>query len=259
MRKRSYEAELERAPAFPIYQIAGEAAGCSETSKAPTDAEGRLLLGGNVSHDNTYGGNEVSVARRVAAAATENDVFWMPLYRSDNTQSVFSPLPRLDGYAERMELLLEVAPKVTAVLVGNAGAECSFWPHPDQYGQRVGFVQDHCEMIAAAGGRPAFAPTPMELLKDMEQGCPLQEAWLARDALVICLCGFKLVPGTFIDTGIEGHQYFLDVYEENAAAMSEYVKAIETWTGVQFVEGLRHRNDVLLSEFGFKAGVVGKE
>ena len=257
----SLQKELGRSPAFPIYQIAGIAAGCSHKLTKPRSMKGRLLLGGNVC-DRSLDNGDIKIMKLidVAEAATEHDVLWLPLYASSNTNSVFEPLPYLEDFEERLELLADVAPRVKAILIGNTGAELCFWATPGKNSEMIQFVEQHSALVKAAGGRPAFGPTPMELTKDCFGDSKLQAAIIAVAALTICLCGYKLVPEAYIDRSIAEHESFLDQYKaQDQDRIREYVRRSEMWSGVHFMEGLRQDNDKLLAEFGFRAGVLGAD
>lgn len=178
-----------------------------------------------------------------------NDVVWVPLYRG-----TISPPPthrdeRRKEYAANLRAIEEIAPRVAAVLVGNANAEIHYEVGmQEEFGRVIRFVEDHGARIRPHG-RPAFAPIFEILVHDCyHAGGKLRDILNDMDALVLSYAGCQWLferPHPKIPE------------ERPFPTLAAYIGTLTAWSGVGLQRGLDHGTGEVLKTAGYQAGFMG--
>lgn len=197
-------------------------------------------------------------------ALTDRDVVWAPLYQS-NTNNRLESWPSSETsphYAMAMDLLRAVAPRVQAVLIGQMGCELCWFHRNNTFNPLVvNFVRDTAAIVHDAGGRPAYGTVDWDLLVDCYCGqSRMAEAMLRVNALQICYCGYTLAADGWYDRGhglYADQAPFIARHDKGREKLSAYLHAVDIWSGVNFIDGLKGGNDKALQNLGFRAGMIG--
>lgn len=128
----------------------------------------------------------VPLSKTVLQNAGPEDIIYVPLYDGQDPTRALTVQERLPDhlYARNLEILQEIAPRVKAILLGNCGPEMCFM---DYDGERIvqeirgrdtdhvwrivdghrAFIEATAPMVLDAGGTPAYAPMPYEVMVDV--------------------------------------------------------------------------------------------
>lgn len=209
----------------------------------------------------------------VIEASGPNDIVNVALYAGHCERAGEGTSQPGRFYDHNFDILREIAPRVKAVLIGNAGPELAFkhfwWRDPSRgmvYASEKAaeFVREVGRLVIAAGGRPAFGTMDWDLGIDCYQAHGLlREAIIEVGAIQVCFCGWKLLTGE-MHGAYYGQVQPPEVggFDENGEwvdtpILHQYLEGTETVGGVGHWQGLRAGNDVLLKRAGFVAGSLG--
>jgi hypothetical protein len=182
-------------------------------------------------------------------ALGQNDVVWIPLYLGTINDPAVRKDEKRQENAANWKAISAIAPKVRAVLVGNANAEIHYELEPKEEFERcLTFVEQHGDRIRPFG-RPAFAPIMENLVYDaFHGGGKLRELLLSMDALVLSYAG---------------SEWFFEKERPRIPeprpfpTMRAYLSELEAWTGVGLQRGLDNGSGRVLKDAGYSAGFMG--
>ncbi len=258
-----YDAAIGRKPAFPLYLLC---TADGERFMSTCDYEpGRIVL----TSDPTIrdGMTDGVLSGNLAKALCSQDVVWV-------NQATDYP-------ENRIALTREMAPHVSAILLGTGGPELGIGDpvqaatdeaRTAQILTTTEFVKRTGGEIRDMGGRPAYGITHFTTLlhcywapRHMPGGIdPLVQAAQDLDALFIDFLGFAfwLSPGVLqpLDHWDPTSEFirkdYLDAHP--FAQLKAWHEQFECWGGVDYIDGLAKGYDVPMAAGGFKAGVIGE-
>ena len=205
-------------------------------------AEGRVI---GVEYSYDYQPSEPEFQSELAP----NDVVLIPLYKGtiDQTPSK-NDTPRKE-YNDNLKAIETIAPRVQAILVGNANAEiCYDCNLRTNHRRCLQFVENHGSIISPHG-RPAFAPVFDILVFDCYEGKGrLRDLLNKMDALVLSFAGswwlFENPKPCIPEPSPMG-------------MLAEYIASMTAWSGVGLRKGLEAGSGQVLHSMGFRAGFMG--
>ena len=265
---------VDRPAAFPIYLFAPYDLSSAKT--LPKEYEpGRNVLTGYADPVTR------AVDRSIEDLLGPNDIVYVPLYQGENPETVRAcngTQDKLDCYDHNMEFLVSIAPKVKAILVGNAGPELSFkhlcfetdgCSRERMMEKMCEFVDETSEFIINAGGKPAYGPVDWDIAVDAYYCDGLYRNHCnGRGITQIVYCGFQLFGlglDRLPDYPIVPHpsdRMFWPIcpVQENAPwpILTEYIRGYDyIISGLEFISGFKRGNDIALKNHGFDAGLCG--
>lgn len=246
----------------------------TEDSPGPDCEPGRIIVN---SHWEGWVDHNEGVGARLHPDLPDllgpNDVVYVSLYQGTCERAGEGTRQRAAHFDYNVTQMARFAPKVKAILVGNAGSELSFkhawWRDPrrgPQYASEKAaeFVRQTAAIIRDVGGRPAYGTMDWDLGLDCYQGGRLiREAIIAAGALQWCVCGWKLLTGEMNAgyyhqaTPPEGPRPENRFTDEDMPILRQYLRGTETIGGVGHWQGLRNGNDARVLKAGFSAGSLG--
>lgn len=240
--------EIDRKPAIPIYRL------IPKIKKFPlipkTYRPGRILCDHNESQcmiDNH--------PQELLDSLGPGDCLWVPLYRGssycnkkfggNNARNVDEKLPQ---FKRNIEFAVAASKIVYRIIVGNAGIETWMFD-PDlrsKNGEVVSqFIRESCAEMRSYGIEPMYS------YAELHRDC-YTDKWIVRDTLIeLDLIELYAMPyeGLTVDWGIkEDIPYY---------GLRKYLEGGRFWAGVNYIDGMRARNDEFFSYLGFEAGVMG--
>lgn len=265
---------IDRSAAMPVYSFVTD--GLSSPTSLPRDYEpGRNVLFGFIDTTTRM------VDRSIEEKLGPNDIVYVPLYKGEYHNLVVpcdGTHQKLDCYDHNMEFLVSIAPKVKAVLVGNAGPELSFKHlgfNPEgstrqhMVDEMCRFVDETSEFIRAAGGTPAYGPVDWDIAMDAYFcGGQYRDHCNGKGVIQIVYCGYQLF-GLGVDRLPEypsvphpSDHVFWPVCPKREEApwpeLTEYIRGYDyIVSGLEFITGFQRGNDIVLHEHGFDAGLCG--
>lgn len=199
----------------------------------------------------------------------ENDIVHVPLFFGNIQTPPTFPPRRLPRYADHLSALELIAREAQGVLLGNLAGELSWWDSCEGDKQlnlerMQAFIDETAPLVVRAGGKPFFGTIDKDVVWDCyEGGWRLHNAVNSYGGGHIVFCGFTLVPNAYYDLShpdFRGERWQMDLMREYEAepfpTMQEYLRSGFFISSVRGVEGLKHRNDLALKEFGFSAGLT---
>jgi len=265
---------VDRPAAFPIYSF--ECDGLVKPNVLPVEYEpGRNVLFGYMDPETR------KVDRSIEEKLGPNDIVYVPLYIGENPERVSAcdgTHQKLDCYDHNMEFLVSIAPRVKAILVGNAGPELSFkhlcmnptgCTRMHMMDEMCRFVDETSTFIRAAGGRPAYGPVDWDLCIDA-YFCDgrYRNHCRGKGIIQIVYCGFQLFAlgkDRLPDYPMVPHysdKLFWPMCPRQEGPpwpqLTEYIRGYdEIVSGLEFITGFQRGNDIVLAKHGFKAGLCG--
>jgi hypothetical protein len=266
---------LDREPAFPIY-----IAWSYLLDLFPSNYEPGRVINPRPYRDPNTGAIDRSIEEHLGP----NDIIFIPLFPGDeNDRFVYANVStknRLPAYDENTSLIRDIAPRVKAIIVGNAGLELSFkdeWLRlKPTYGsgldrkwmseQMCDFMKSTSEIILDAGGTPCYGPVDWDVAIDCYYGDAIYRD-LSNEigALQYCCCGYQLFELQRRD-GYPKVPHPSDVRywpccpkDENRPwqMLTEYLSGYDhIITGIGHMQGILKGNDGILAEHGFDAGCL---
>jgi hypothetical protein len=263
---------MDRDPAFPIY-----VAWSYHLTAFPSDYTPGRMVNPRDYRDTMTGAIDSVIMEHVGP----NDIVFVPLFLGDEGDEVYSAPDdscKIPAYDENMRLVEELAPKVKAVMVGNAGPELSFkerWikrandeeelpPRKWMSEQMCEFMRSTAGIILNSGGTPCYGPVDWDVAIDCYYGDAIYRD-LSNEigALQYCACGYQLF-------GLQRRNGYPKVPDESDVFfwpccpveedtpwpfLSRYLRGYDhIITGVGHLPGLIDGNDIVLAEHGFDAG-----
>jgi len=256
----TFQLPIARKPALPIYLMVED----PRNTEVPIDYEpGRVIAWGR------NGPSELS--DDFVEACGPNDVVQVPLFQGECDYAGWGTSQPLPCYTENIAYLARLAPKVKAILIGNAGSELSFkhayWDDPSRGPAHtsdcmVRFVEETAPLVTQYGGRPAYGPMDCDLMIDAICGGARARAAMDKvGAVQICFCGYKLFTGDPSPVPPETHLERSDGHVQPERPpypiISQYFKQGNIWSGIGQAAGLEAGNDQVLAHYGATAGVLG--
>lgn len=265
---------VDRPVAFPVYSFVTD--GLLSDTRVPNDYEpGRNVLAGYLDPVTRM------VDRSIEERLGPNDIVYVPLYKGESPNNVVacnSTDDKLDCYEHNMDFLVSIAPKVKAILVGNAGPELSFkhlcfdvngCSRERMMRLMCQFVDETSDFIWEAGGNPAYGPVDWDIAVDAYYCDGMYRNFCNSKGIIqIIYCGFQLFGlglDRLPDYPIVPHPSDATFWpicpiQEGAPwpIMTEYIKGYDyIVSGLEFLAGLQRGNDIALKEHGFDAGLCG--
>lgn len=225
---------------FPVYPLLWHP--CRTHRSLETDPDGRVI---GIEYCYDYQPSEPQFQEMVGP----NDVVWIPLYKGTLEMAPSGEdVPRME-FEQNLQAIEDLAPKVRAILVGNANAEIHYEVPRDQAWERaIEFIEKHSALIRPYG-RPAFAPVFEILMHDCYMGGgKLRDLINANDALVLSFNGCGWLFEKKYPKIPELHPY---------PQLVEYLKTMPVWSGVGLQRGLDAGSDRVLKMMGISAGFMG--
>jgi len=186
------------------------------------------------------------------AALGPNDVVWVPLFDGTVDDPAQDSTRRREEYEKNVRAISEIAPRVRAVLTGNANAEILFrgCPIEERHQKCLTFIQSHAAFLAHHG-RPAFSPVFELFVFDCYRaGGELRDLINASNALVLSFAGCSWLVEH------EGpHPYIPE--DPPYPRLAEYLASMEAWSGVGTLRGLANGSADVLKASGYSAGFAG--
>lgn len=265
MRLPNVEKLIDRAPSFPINYCLYSWDFYDPDSETP-----RILL---CHYDNFSG----KLYQGLRDKLRPTDIVFVPLYggmklkdrcQADDTSQ------RIEFYDENIEFINDVASSVRGILVGNCGPELSFkhlWLRDQSQPREMmsrwmcDFAEDTNEIIANAGGTPVYGTIDWDIAVDYHYSDAMfRDKCNELNAIQICFCGYQLFgvaqdgPSPIVPHPADCMFFPCCPKDEMMPkkGFQEYLRGGEIWTGVHGKDGLMNGNDIKLSSFGFKAGVM---
>lgn len=260
--------ELVANAAFPMYHLVG--------SRSAMDEPENELYAGRVVHlwpvtpmTPAIFANGVGDRDALLDSLTGDDVLWVPIYDCHIDQRIehWPGGKPAEWYEGAFALLMDAAPIVRAVMIGNMGPEMCFFDRSKRYNPSAHrFVRDTALLIRDCGGRPAYGTVDWDLLIDCYMGGgQMADAMREVNALQVCYCGYTMLPGAYYDRShnlyaeqsgfIAAHDKDVDGVQR--PKLRQYLSKLDVVTGVNFINGLKAGNDKLAAEYGFSAGMIG--
>ena len=264
---------MNREPAFPIHPC------CYSIEQTRTESmlPGRIIL----SHYQPHTG---VMDPEIIDLVGPHDVVFIPLYGGGPTSLRLGDRwlthdidDRIGAYADNIEIMKEIAPRVRAILVGNAGPEMSFkesWRADEDrivISMRAAeFVKRTGDMILSFGGRPAYGTVDWDIAIDCYYGAEmLRLSCMSEGAIQIVFCGFHLFDLLNPETQDVPVPHPSDAMfwricptreEGDKPRLTDYLRRTpDIWTGLSTQRGLRRGFDTVLHSHGFDEGVMGSE
>jgi len=208
------------------------------------------------------------------------DVVFIPLYGGDGAVCLpdrwlaHETSYKLPAYGRNIEIIREIAPRVRAILIGNAGPEMSF--KEKLYGSTplikisdwaCEFIKETAEIVMGAGGKVAYGTVDWDVAIDCYFGQGMVRD-LCNDlgAIQICFCGYQLLRLKVNDhdkpVPDPSDKIFWQKCPKNEAdpwpELTDYIRGTnDIWSGVCTTVGLERGFDIELEKHGFDAGVMG--
>lgn len=179
-----------------------------------------------------------------------NDVVWIPVYKGTLYNPSQTTEDRLPEYDKNERAISEIAPKVRAILIGNANAEIRYNAQTpeEEYEKCLEFVEMHCKFVRQYG-RPAFAPIFEILVHDCYKGGGrLRDLFQRYDALLMSFAGCSWL--------FEQERPWIPE-ERPFPQLAEYLGSVESWSGVGKLQGLAKGSGEVLKASGYSAGFAG--
>jgi len=225
---------------FPVYPLLWHPI---RTRTTPDRAPNGRVIGVEYNYD--YQPSEPEFQCELAP----NDVVWIPLYAGTIDQAPKRrDVPRGE-YDANLNAIAQIAPRVRAVLVGNANAEICYDANlRTNHRLCVDFVAKHGALIRPYG-RPAFAPVFDILVYDCYEGDGrLRNLLIELDAIVLCYAGCWWLfenPKPWIPE------------PPPRGMLAEYLGSMTAWSAVGLRKGLEAGSGQALHGMGFRAGFMG--
>jgi hypothetical protein len=212
----------------------------------------------------SFGGYE-----KLLSVVTKDDVVYVPLWNGCLHQKVrrVDAAWLADGHEDLRAFIRDLAPRVGAVLLGNAGIELTFWQpehNADGYDRHLpemlDFVGYCAALVREAGGRPAFGTVDWDIAFDCYGGQELRQFMLQVDALQIIFCGYTLIPEGWCDREFDLYSRQLPFLMERERKspfihLMRYLDGLDVWSGCNGKDGLLHQQDECLAKYNFKGGM----
>lgn len=182
----------------------------------------------------------------------KNDVVWVPLFDGTIHQPAHDFNQRRAEYDVNVKAIAEIAPKVQAVICGNANAEIRFadCTRAEEHERCLTFIESHCQFISMHG-RPAFAPIFEILVQDCFEGNgALRDLLLQNNALLISFAGSSWLYEQQGD-----HPRIPEPWPY--PTLQKYIASLEAWSGVSTLRGLRAGSGEVIKSMGYSAGFAG--
>jgi hypothetical protein len=180
------------------------------------------------------------------------DVVWIPLFDGTIPNPAQEFKRRLPEYDANVRAIAEIAPRVNAVLCGNANAEIRFagCTRQEEHAKCMTFIETHSKFISEFG-RPCFAPVFEILVHDCyaAEGV-LRDLLVEHQALTLSFAGCSWL---FEQEG--NHPRIPE--PKPYPTLQAYLQSLDAWSGVGKMQGLRAGSAATLREMGFAAGFVG--
>jgi hypothetical protein len=264
---------LDRKTAFPIYAFIPD--GLASDRNVPTEYEpGRILMNGHINEDG-------SIKDGFEEKLGPNDIVHVPICDLLANRGGFPTdgfHQKIKCYDENIAFIERIAERVKGILVGNGDSELSFkhlWqrdrilPRMMMVDAMIEFVRETSGIIKGFGGTPCYVPVDWDVALDCYY-CQSRYRDYCNEigTIQIVSCGFQLFflgldrlplfPGVPDESDI----HFWDVCphkeEPPWPVLSEYLSGYDLIiSGVEFLRGLRRKNDIVLAEHGFDAGMCG--
>ena len=181
-----------------------------------------------------------------------NDVVWVPLFDGTIANPAQDSSRKLNEYERNVRAISEIAPRIHAILVGNANAEILFKGRPKEECHRLAitFIQTHAAFMAFHG-RPAFAPVFDLLVYDCYQGGgELRDLINSTKALLISFAG-----ASWLFDPVDTHPLIPE--ERPYPQLIQYLASMECWSGVGTLRGLEKGSGAVLKSSGYLTGFAG--
>ena len=255
---------LGRDPALPLHHLI---AGAIPTRKQrggrliqPADDQGRWAAG---AWSASFGGYS-----KLLSVVTKDDVVFVPIWNGTLAHKCKDASAQwlADGHEDLRAFIRDLAPRVKAVMLGNAGPELTFWqPWQNSEGyvrhlpEMLAFVEESAGIVTEAGGRPAFGTVDWDLAFDCYGGGELAAVMRKVNALQVCFCGYSLIPEGWCDRSFDLYSRQLPYLRERERRepfikLMRYLDGLEVWSGCNGKDGLAHKQDVFLGSYNYKAG-----
>lgn len=288
--------EWDRRIALPLYQYINTDEVPSWEPQSPDDHGnafcGRVVIWGRArSEPQAPHTQQVPMPDESVRNLGPQDIVFAPLFNGQDPTRATSVQDRLPPaiYERNMDHLRAFAPRVKAVILGNAGPETAFgeypgkivmlprdkwkrkkhrasdpqarincnpkhWVYgPEVLGRHLEFLKDCAQITTETGGRLAYAPNAMEFAMDLYMtGGALRRAMLAVNALLVQFLGF--VEWQKDD---RPHLWRSPYGGKFNPLLAGYLQGIEAVSGMEFKAGLRAGNDIKAREHGYSAGLIG--
>jgi hypothetical protein len=252
----------------PIYTVVWDWASDHQREVQP----GRIMFSGHFSRDAAC-----RMHPDLAEDLLPTDIVFVPLYTGGPERPCDAyQNDRVPGYDDNLAWIGRNAARVKAIMIGNAGPELAYkhvwWRDPargPQYASEKAaeFARNAAAQVVSAGGRLAVGTMDWDAALDCYRGGGLLAAELKRlGALQIICCGYNwarmLMPKPYHDQ-VGYPEGYPEVYPDKAVTsdkcprMREYLSSVETWSGVDSLDGLQAGNDKLLRGLGFVGGICG--
>ena len=254
---------LPRKAALPLYSFTEEADIEPWEEQEPDEHgnawAGRVLHCGSATYHGLMPGN-------VIENVGPNDVVCLALYK----QTYAIPPQRLDNWDARLEVLMEVAPRAKAVLMGNQNAEVTWEPKfmvgevdAEQCCRKVAaFIRETAELVRDCGGRPAFGVENFDMLMDAYrfQGEFILAALKEWDALQVAFMAHHLLSDMRaltwhdrVDKRVPRELWDPPEWQ----TFRDYTREGGFWGSCEYRPNVFAGLDFEVAECGFQAGVTG--